>query len=64
MNNEKKAYLAFMLLLVIAVSILIVLLPTFFTKNVSRISSDKEINLPLILNDEKGIKLLFFGYSG
>ncbi len=60
----KKAYLAFMLLLVIAVSILIMVLPTFSTKNISRISSSKGINLPLILNDEKEIKLLFFGYSG
>jgi protein SCO1/2 len=53
-----------MLLLIIAVSILIMVLPTLFTKNISRISSGKVIDLPLILNDEKEIKLLFFGYSG
>ncbi len=61
---REKIFLGVMLVLVIAVSILIMVVPTFFTKNISRISSNKEINLPLILNDEKEIKLLFFGYSG
>ncbi|MFA6191614.1 MAG: SCO family protein [Sulfurimonas sp.] len=62
--TREKISLGIMLVLVIAVSILIMVVPTLFTKNISRISSNKEINLPLILNDEKEIKLLFFGYSG
>jgi len=49
---------------IVAISILIVVLPTFFTKGISRVSLNKEITLPLILNDEKDIKILFFGYSG
>jgi len=61
---KKKFYGLLVLLLVVIVSIAIVIIPTFFTKNISRISLHKEFNLPLILNDNKDIKLLFFGYSG
>ncbi len=38
--------------------------PTFFSSETSRISIKKEFDLPLILNDEKDIKIVFFGYSG
>ncbi len=53
-----------MIVLVIVVSILIMIIPTFFTKGISRVILNKELNLPLILNDDKEVKLLFFGYSG
>ena len=53
-----------MIILVIVVSILIMIIPTFFTKGISRVILKKEVNLPLILNDDKDVKLLFFGYSG
>ena len=53
-----------MIILVIVVSVLIMIIPTFFTKGISRVVLKKEVNLPLILNDDKDIKLLFFGYSG
>jgi protein SCO1/2 len=43
---------------------LIVIIPTFFTKGVSRLSTDKEVNLPFILNGDKDIELIFFGYAG
>jgi len=61
---QKKIYAGLMILSVILVSILIMIIPTFFTNGISRISLNKEINLPLILNDTKDIKLVFFGYSG
>ena len=61
---KTKIYPFLILFSVVLTSILIVILPTFFTKGVSRITVDKEISLPLILDDNKTIKLLFFGYSG
>lgn len=61
---KKKLLPASMLVLVVAVSILVIIIPTFFTKGVSRITLNKELNLPLILNDDKDVKILFFGYSG
>ena len=63
-NRSRKIYTIILPLLVILVSILVMIIPTFLTTGVSRITTSKEINLPLILNDEKDIKLIFFGYSG
>ena len=40
------------------------IIPTLFTDGISRVSINKEFDLPLILNDEKDIKIIFFGYSG
>jgi len=60
----KKIYGALLLASVLLVSILVTTLPTFFTKGVSRVSMQREFNLPLALNDEKDVKILFFGYSG
>ncbi len=61
---RRKLHAASILLLVIAVSIFIMIIPTFFTKGISRVALKKEVNLPLVLNDDKDIKLIFFGYSG
>lgn len=61
---QNKLHSTSILLLVVVVSILIMIIPTFLTKGISRVSLNKEFNLPLILNDEKDVKLLFFGYSG
>ena len=61
---QKKVSAAIMILLVIVVSVLIMIVPTFFTKGISRTSLHTEFDLPLVLNDNKDIKLLFFGYSG
>ncbi len=60
----KKLSSVLILILVISVSLFIMVLPTFFTKGISRVSLNKELNLPLVLNDKKDIKLIFFGYSG
>jgi len=59
-----KLLSASMLILVVVVSLLIMIIPTFFTKGISRVALKKEVNLPLILNDDKDIGVLFFGYSG
>lgn len=61
---RRKLHALSLLLLVIAVSILIMIVPTFFTKGISRVALNKEFNLPLVLNDHKDVKLVFFGYSG
>lgn len=61
---RKKLYPISILILVLIISILIMIIPTFFTKGISRVSQNKELNLPLILDDEKDIMILFFGYSG
>ena len=61
---KSKFHSSVILLLVVVVSILIMIIPTFFTKGVSRVSLNQELELPLVLNDEKDIKIVFFGYSG
>lgn len=61
---KTKLQSASMILLVLIVSILIMIMPTFFTKGISRVELNREVNLPLILNDDKEVKILFFGYSG
>ena len=60
----KRIYAALILFFVVATSIFIMILPSFATKGISRISLHQELQLPLILNDEKDIKLVFFGYAG
>ena len=62
--NKKNIYASSLLFLIILISIFIMIAPTFFTKGVSRVSTNRVLNLPLVLNDEKDIKLVFFGYSG
>lgn len=61
---KRKLQATSMIILVVGVSILIMIIPTFFTKGISRVTLNKEMNLPLILNDDKDVKILFFGYSG
>ena len=61
---KRKIQSASTIILVLVVSVLIMIIPTFFTKSISRVALKQEINLPLILDDEKDVKLLFFGYSG
>jgi protein SCO1/2 len=61
---KKKLYAITILILVVMVSIFIMIIPTFFTKGISRVELNKKFDLPLILDDEKDVKLIFFGYSG
>lgn len=61
----RKRLLAFVLItLVLATSILVLILPTFFTKGVSRIELQQDLRLDLILDKPQDIELIFFGYAG
>lgn len=61
---KKTIYGILLIILLFFFSAIIMILPTFFSEGVSRFSTNQEIDLPLVLNDEKDIKLIFFGYSG
>ncbi len=61
---KRKIHAGLIMVLVVVVSIFIMIIPTFFTKGISRTALNKELRLPLILNDKKEVKLVFFGYSG
>lgn len=60
----QKLPAVFIIVLVILVSISVMIAPTFTADKLSRVSTNKEFDLPLVLNDDKKIKLLFFGYAG
>lgn len=62
MNKALRAFLIITLLL--SVSIVVMILPSFSTKGISRIQTNKNIELELILNGTKDIELIFFGYAG
>jgi protein SCO1 len=65
MQTKLKKFLPFLLFfLLICVSILITIAPSFTSANLSRISVEEKIDLPLILDSNKEIALVFFGYSG
>ena len=61
---KKKTSAVLLILLVVSISLGIMILPTLFTKSISRVTLNQELNLPLILNDKKDIEIIFFGYSG
>ena len=60
----KKILPAFIILFVVIISISIMILPTLFTEGVSRVELNQQLSLPLVLNDEEDIEIIFFGYSG
>lgn len=61
----KKNLLALTLILtVLLVSVSIIILPSFFSKGISRIDMKEKISLDLILNTKEDIEILFFGYAG
>ena len=61
---RKKFLGAFLLFLALLVSFGVMLAPTFFTKNVSRVEVRQSFELEHILSGEKKVELLFFGYAG
>jgi len=61
---KQKLTASLLILLVILVSISVVILPTFFTKGVSRVELKQDLELELILDNEHNIELIFFGYAG
>ena len=61
----RKKLLSFLLIfLVLCVSALVVILPTFFTKGLSRVELRQDFELDLILDKKHDIELIFFGYAG
>jgi len=61
---RKKLLPLLLILLVITVSALVVILPTFFTKGLSRVELRQDFELDLILDKKSDIELIFFGYAG
>ncbi len=61
---KQKLTASLLILLVLLVSIAAVILPTFFTKGVSRIELNQELDLERILDKQHEIELVFFGYAG
>ena len=61
---KKKVLASFLILSVIFLSLLVMILPSYFQGDLSRASIQKEVQLPLLLNDKKDIALVLFGYAG
>jgi protein SCO1/2 len=53
-----------MIFATIAVSVAVMVAPTFFSKQISRASINKEVHLELFLDSTKDVELVFFGYTG
>ncbi len=63
MNTLDRRTLLY-IILAILISAAVMVVPTFRSQGISSVKVDKEFTLPLILEDRKDIKLVFFGYSG
>jgi len=61
---KQKLTASLLILLVLLVSVTVIILPTFFTKGVSRIELIQDLDLELILDKREEIELIFFGYAG
>lgn len=61
---RKKVAPIFLILAVISVSILIIILPTFYSKGASHIELNQELDLELVLDAKQDVELVFFGYAG
>lgn len=61
---RKKLVSLLLILFVIMVSIFVTILPTFYTKGVSRISLKQDFNLDYVLDAQADTELVFFGYAG
>lgn len=61
---KKKITAFFLILLVIVISSSIMVLPSFFTKGISRIELKQNLDLGLVLDGVHDIELVFFGYAG
>ena len=53
-----------LILLVILISILMMTLPSFNSKEFSRIELRQDLNLDLVLDSKQDVELIFFGYAG
>lgn len=62
MQQKISAFLLILLVLFISAGIMV--LPSFFTKGVSRIELRQDLDLDLVLDGDQEIELVFFGYAG
>jgi len=61
----KRKISAFLLILfILMISVFIMIVPSFFTKGVSRIQLQQDLPLELVLDGKHDIELVFFGYAG
>ncbi len=61
---QKKIFAILIFTSIVLVSILVVIAPSFSgVSSLARKSLQKKLDLDLILNDNKDVKLVFFGYS-
>lgn len=61
---SRKIHSVILVSLALLTSIAVMIVPSYFTRGISRTEVNKKIDLPLLLNDDKKVKLVFFGYSG
>ena len=61
---KKKITAFFLILLIFVLSTSIMILPSFFTKGMSRIELKQDLELELVLDGSHDTELVFFGYSG
>jgi len=59
-----KIKVILLIILLIVVSVLIVIFPTFLKDSDMRIEVNQSINLKKVLDTNKTVELVFFGYSG
>ncbi len=60
---KKQIYGTLLFVLIIIISLMVVVVPAFWSENTTAVKTEQELDLPLILNDDKNIQLVFFGYS-
>ena len=61
---KQKITALLVILFVIVSSILIIVLPSFLGKDISHIKLTQELSLKHILDKDKELELIFFGYAG
>lgn len=62
MKRYTPAFILIFLVLMTSVSIMI--MPSFYTKGISRIELKQDLILELVCEDKQDIELVFFGYAG
>jgi len=53
-----------LIFLVLMTSVFIMIMPSFYTKGISRIELKQDLSLEHICEDKQAIELVFFGYAG
>lgn len=61
---KKKFFPLLLIAFTIIISIFVMILPTFFSKNLAYIELKQELKLDLVLSHKEDIELIFFGYTG